>query len=150
MNVAYLGGSELSVLVLAPLFLLANSDRMAFRYLNQENRYAAVTTSTFLALSALALHSILCFDQPLLTVLFNLIFWGLTVPNHYLFNVYMWTQQTKGKSETLVWLFAPLNVLVLFFADLLSIQLLAVLACVMAVLQSFLAHRTRRVGLRSI
>eukprot|EP00026_Physarum_polycephalum_P001598 Phypoly_transcript_01600.p1 GENE.Phypoly_transcript_01600~~Phypoly_transcript_01600.p1 ORF type:complete len:1030 (+),score=82.52 Phypoly_transcript_01600:85-3174(+) len=156
LQISYLGGSEIAVLVLAPVLLLLNRDVTSrwLRHLNESNRYFPIlfTISGVLigySFKRVFLPSVL----PLYTSLGwwrtkNLLLLLLTLPSQYLFNSFLW-DSSKAPRSPLLWLvFSLFCSLPLLLADLQGIQCLAVLGAAGWVVQ-YLEGLAKKNKLRS-
>jgi len=165
-NISYLGGSESSIFVLAPILLLLSQDNGLFRKLTDEHRYfpLVLVSVGFLILSAvfplllrdpLQRHHLIprsTGPRPetasTLALMKNLGLLLVTVPAHFLFCRFIWN---FNHARDLYWvLLLPINLLPILLADLASIRLLAALAIAEGGLQLFLRDRIRRHGQRFV
>jgi len=127
---------------LAPILLILNQDNYIFRKLEEKNRYFPVFASMTLLLGFATLgqtvlrfitvrvlgYILLSTEFPWYKQFYNVVLFLLSLPSNYFFNIYL---LDFVKQNISLWLLiAPLNVLPLFFADYLTIQLLGALGIV--------------------
>jgi len=163
LNLLFLGGSRTSIFILAPVLLLLNHDERYFKGLTEKNRYYPIifAISTFLVSFALKdlflgyvyIHwSFANFGVSftvgdiwdLVSFLRNMILFLFTLPTQYFFGRFMWN---FARQREYLWLMiVPLNFLSLFFSNILSIQMLAVVGIVFGVLEMFVNHQIQKAG----
>jgi hypothetical protein len=177
LQLAYRQGTALSVLALAPLLLLLNQEDATsgwglgwFRSLSADRKWwpvlaAAVASLGWMAVLDLFLRPLLApwglvaYPSPALRALgVSRSIWscfkhaGLlfcTAPALHAVLAFLWDVRARASTLTLL-LVAPINLLPLVCADLLSVQLLALLALVGVAVQAYAQHDIQRKGRRII
>ncbi|KAJ3671798.1 hypothetical protein LUZ60_007877 [Juncus effusus] len=160
LNISLTGGSNRAIFLLAPILLLLNQDSDIISSFGDRQRYFPVifAISTYLVL--LALYRI--FEEvfsPGVEFLFvggpgwffavkNLALLMLTLPNHILFNRFMWDYVKQTDAVLLLTL--PLNLPSVVITDVLAIRVLGLLGAIYSLAQYLISRRVRIAGMKFI
>lgn len=159
------GGSDRSIMLLAPILLLLNQDSnlVLTAGFGDRQRYFPLTAAVSGYLIASAgyrlwievWHGYHSSDWGLQTggpglfyLVKNIVLLGLTTPNHLLFNRFMWNYVKQ--SDMLLLLTTPLNLPAAIITDIVSIRFLACLGMVYALVQYVISRNIRIAGMRLI
>lgn len=163
LNLHLTGGSDRSIVFLAPILLLLNQDANLLTGFGDRQRYFPLTAavSGYLIFSAgyrlwiEVWHGYHSSDWGLQTggpglfyLVKNIILLGLTTPNHFLFNRFMWNYLKQ--SDMLLLLTTPMNLPAAIITDIVSIRFLACLGMVYALVQYIISRNIRMAGMRLI
>ncbi|CAM6093060.1 unnamed protein product [Calypogeia fissa] len=163
LNMHLTGGSDHAVLVLAPILLLLNQDANLLTGFGDRQRYFPSTfvISTYLILSAgyrlweevwhgyqLAGWGLETGGPGLFYAVKNLLLLFLTIPNHVMFNRFMWDYLRQ--SDFLLLLISPLNIPAAIITDIHSIQILSLLGIAFVVCQYLVSRHIRIQGMKFI
>jgi len=155
LNVHLTGGAAEAIFMLAPLLLLLSQDPVLLPGLGDKQRYfpPVLAVTAFLMICSIGQSfpdggPVLAPAEPLAFAIKNIVLAALTLPNHVLFLIYLWTQKPRSSMTLLAW--APLNALPLILADIPPVKYLALLALAMALTQHFSMMHVRNVGMKLI
>lgn len=144
-------GSDVAVLMLAPLLLLLTQDPYLLPMIDERRRYFPPCAAAVLYLAASALWGAVTTAGDVAAIDTARAAAGVlcTLPNHALFAVYLWNHRRQSEWPLLV--FTPLNAFPAFFAEYHpAVVWLAGLAVAAAVVQGYSMRQVRRAGTRLI
>lgn len=163
LNLHLTGGSDRSIVVLAPILLLLNQDANLSTGFGDRQRYFPLTAaaSGYLIVSAgyrlwiEVWHGYHSSDWGLQTggpglfyLVKNIILLMLTTPNHFLFNRFMWNYLKQ--SDITLLLTTPMNLPVAIITDIVSIRFLACIGMVYALVQYLISRNIRIADRKSV
>ena len=161
LNFSLTGGSNRAIFFLAPILLLLNQDSDIFAGFGDRQRYFPVTVviSGYMVLTALyriweevwhgnAGWGVEIGGPGWFFAVKNAALLILTLPNHILFNRFMWdyVKQTDG---TLL-LTMPLNLPSIIITDIISVRVLGLLGIIYSLAQYLISRRIRLAGMKYI
>lgn len=115
LNMLYLGGTILSVVVLSPILLLLEQDKHLFQRLGPQNRYAPVILSVSLFWLGCSVVDIYRIGSQGFYLVKELVLLGLTLPGQYCIQQELWNSNKTSLEQWLLVL--PLNLIPLFYAQ---------------------------------
>ncbi|XP_020106679.1 uncharacterized protein LOC109722913 [Ananas comosus] len=161
LNVSLTGGSNRAIFFLAPILLLLNQDSDIFAGFGDRQRYFPVTLAISGYLVLTALYRI--WEE----VWRRDVGWGieiggpgwfyavknaalliLTLPNHILFNRFMWDYVKQ--TDSMLLLTVPLNLPSVLITDVLTIRVLGLLGVIYSLAQYLISRRIRVAGMKYI
>nr|ATG71033.1 no exine fromation 1 [Cupressus sempervirens] len=161
LNVHLSGGSNRAIFILAPILLLLNQDSNFITGFGDRQRYFPLTAVISLYLVASSIYKL--WDE----VWHGYAGWGLetggpgwffvvkntallmlTLPNHILFNRFMWDYARQ--SDLILLLIMPLNLPSVVMTDIIAIKILALLGIMYALIQYLVSRHIRIKGMRFI
>lgn len=155
------GGSNRSIFFLAPILLLLNQDSDIFAGFGDKQRYFPLTSVISSYLIMIALHRIweevwngdagwgMDIGGPgWLFAIKNVALLVLTLPNHILFNRFMW--DNVKQSDSVILLTMPLNLPSIIITDILTIRVLGLLGVISSSVQYLISRRIRIAGMKYI
>lgn len=163
LNIHLTGGSDHSIFFLAPILLLLNQDTNLLTGFGDRQRYFPLTTATSVYLivsTGVRLwteiwHGYRNSDWGMQTgspslfyLVKNMFLLILTVPNHFLFNNFMWDYVKQ--SDFVLLLTTPMNLPAAIITDVVSIRILALLGIAYAISQYIVTRHIRITGMRLI
>jgi hypothetical protein len=161
LNITLTGGSNRAIFFLAPILLLLNQDSDIFAGFGDRQRYFPVTVSISSYLLLTALYRIWEETWPgnggwaldiggpgWLFAVKSVALLLLTLPNHILFNRFMWDYVRQTDAKLLLTL--PLNLPSIIMADILTIQVLGLLGAMYSLAQYLISRRIRIAGMKYI
>ncbi|BBM96840.1 hypothetical protein MPTK1_1g01090 [Marchantia polymorpha subsp. ruderalis] len=163
LNVHLTGGSDRSIILLAPILLLLNQDANLLTGFGDRQRYFPSTAaiSAYLLISGgyrlweevwhgyqNAGWGLETGGPGLFYAAKNTLLLFLTVPNHLMFNRFMWDYVKQ--SEFVLMLVSPLNIPAAIITDVASIRVLAVLGLIFAQVQYLVSRHIRIAGMKFI
>lgn len=161
LNLTLTGGSNRAIFFLAPILLLLNQDSDIFAGFGDRQRYFPVTVSISGYLLLTALYRIWEETWPgnggwaldiggpgWLFAVKNFALLVLTLPNHILFNRFMWDYVRQTDAKLLLTL--PLNLPSIIMTDILTIRVLGLLGAMYSLAQYMISRRIRIAGMRYI
>ncbi|XP_066339593.1 uncharacterized protein [Miscanthus floridulus] len=161
LNITLTGGSNRAIFFLAPILLLLNQDSDIFAGFGDRQRYFPVTVSISGYLLLTALYRIWEETWPgnggwaldiggpgWLFAVKNFALLVLTLPNHILFNRFMWDYVRQTDAKLLLTL--PLNLPSIIMTDILTIRVLGLLGAMYSLAQYMISRRIRIAGMRYI
>ncbi|TVU24603.1 hypothetical protein EJB05_27051, partial [Eragrostis curvula] len=161
LNITLTGGSNRAIFFLAPILLLLNQDSDIFAGFGDRQRYFPVTVSISGYLLLTALYRIWEETWPgsggwaldiggpgWLFAVKNLALLLLTLPNHILFNRFMWDYVRQTDAKLLLTL--PLNLPSIIMTDILTIRVLGLLGAMYSLAQYLISRRIRIAGMKYI
>jgi hypothetical protein len=161
LNITLTGGSNRAIFFLAPILLLLNQDSDIFAGFGDRQRYFPVTVSISSYLLLTALYRIWEETWPgnggwaldiggpgWLFAVKNVALLLLTLPNHILFNRFMWDYVRQTDAKLLLTL--PLNLPSIIMADIFTIQVLGLLGAMYSLAQYLISRRIRIAGMKYI
>lgn len=160
-NFSLTGGSNRAIFFLAPILLLLNQDSDIMAGFGDRQRYFPVTVviSGYMVLTALyriweeawqgnAGWGIEVGGPGWFFAVKNVALLVLTLPNHILFNRFMW-DYVKQTDATLL-LTLPLNLPSIIITDILTVRVLGLLGVIYSLAQYLISRRTRLAGMKYI
>ncbi|CAM0873777.1 unnamed protein product [Alopecurus aequalis] len=161
LNITLTGGSNRAIFFLAPILLLLNQDSDIVAGFGDRQRYFPVTASVSGYLLLTATYRIweetwpgsggwaLDIGSPgwLYTVK-NVALLVLTLPNHILFNRFMWDYVRQSDSKLLLTL--PLNLPSIIMTDILAVRVLGLLGAIYSLAQYLISRQIRIAGMKYI
>lgn len=160
-NVTLTGGSNRAIFFLAPILLLLNQDSDILASFGDRQRYFPVTLviSVFLLLNAIyriweeAWHGNTGWGLEIggpgwFFAVKNVALLVLTLPNHILFNRFMWDYVKQ--TDSMLLLTMPLNLPSIIITDILTIRILGFLGVIYSLGQYFISRRIRMAGMKYI
>ncbi|KAG2576949.1 hypothetical protein PVAP13_6NG065600 [Panicum virgatum] len=161
LNITLTGGSNRAIFFLAPILLLLNQDSDIFAGFGDRQRYFPVTISISGYLLLTALYRIWEETWPgnggwaldiggpgWLFAVKNVALLVLTLPNHILFNRFMWDYVRQTDAKLLLTL--PLNLPSIIMTDILTIRVLGLLGAMYSLAQYLISRRIRIAGMKYI
>ncbi|CAO2200591.1 unnamed protein product [Urochloa humidicola] len=161
LNITLTGGSNRAIFFLAPILLLLNQDSDIFAGFGDRQRYFPVTISISGYLLLTALYRIWEETWPgnggwglhiggpgWLFAVKNVALLVLTLPNHILFNRFMWDYVRQTDAKLLLTL--PLNLPSIIMTDILAIRVLGLLGAMYSLAQYLISRRIRIAGMKYI
>ncbi|EES08581.2 uncharacterized protein LOC8083166 [Sorghum bicolor] len=161
LNITLTGGSNRAIFFLAPILLLLNQDSDIFAGFGDRQRYFPVTVSISGYLLLTALYRIWEETWPgnggwaldiggpgWLFAVKNFALLVLALPNHILFNRFMWDYVRQTDAKLLLTL--PLNLPSIIMTDILAIRVLGLLGAMYSLAQYMISRRIRIAGMRYI
>ncbi|KAJ1257000.1 hypothetical protein BS78_K237300 [Paspalum vaginatum] len=161
LNMTLTGGSNRAIFFLAPILLLLNQDSDIFAGFGDRQRYFPVTISISGYLLLTALYRIWEETWPgnggwgldiggpgWLFAVKNVALLVLTLPNHILFNRFMWDYVRQTDAKLLLTL--PLNLPSILMTDILTIRVLGLLGAMYSLAQYLISRRIRIAGMKYI
>ncbi|VAI26762.1 unnamed protein product [Triticum turgidum subsp. durum] len=163
LNVTLTGGSNRAIFFLAPILLLLNQDSDIVAGFGDRQRYFPVTISISGYLLLASLYKIWEEAWPgtgsggwaldiggsvWLYAVKNVALLVLTLPNHILFNRFMWDYVRQTDSKLLLTL--PLNLPSIIMTDVLSVRVLGLLGAIYSLAQYLISRRIRIAGMKYI
>ncbi|KAJ4794973.1 No exine formation 1 [Rhynchospora pubera] len=164
LNITLTGSSNRAIFFLAPILLLLNQDSDIISGFGDRQRYFPVTIVVSSYLVLVALYRIweevfwtgdneswggLSIGGPgWLFVVKNLALLILTLPNHILFNRFMWDYVKQ--TDAMLLLTMPLNLPSIVITDVLTIRVLGLLGIIYSLAQYLISRRIRIAGMRYI
>ncbi|KAL6654737.1 hypothetical protein ACP70R_008202 [Stipagrostis hirtigluma subsp. patula] len=161
LNITLTGGSNRAIFFLAPILLLLNQDSDIFAGFGDRQRYFPVTVSISGYLLVTALYRIWEETWPgnggwaldiggpgWLFAVKNVALLMLTLPNHILFNRFMWDYVRQTDAKLLLTL--PLNLPSIIMTDILTIRVLGLLGAIYSLAQYLISRRIRIAGMKYI
>lgn len=163
LNVHLTGGSDRSIILLAPILLLLNQDANLLTGFGDRQRYfpSTVVISGYSLISASyrlweevwhgyqnTVWGLETGGPGLFYAAKNALLLMLTVPNHVMFNRFMWDYVKE--SNFLLMLITPLNIPAAIITDIGSIRVLAVLGLIFALVQYSISRHIRIAGMKFI
>eukprot|EP01018_Ginkgo_biloba_P017737 Gb_19950 [translate_table: standard] len=161
LNVHLTGGSNRAIFILAPILLLLNQDSNFFTGFGDRQRYFPLTAVISLYLVASGVYRL--WDE----VWHGYAGWGLetggpgwffavkntallilTLPNHVLFNRFMWDYARQ--SDLMLLMIMPLNLPSVIMTDIMTIKVLALLGIIYALVQYLVSRHIRIKGMKFI
>ena len=146
LNIWFLGGSTVSIVVLAPILILLNKDVGVFQDLNENNKYLPVGAVIYVTLFGSILFELLVrnglqmlgwviFSKSTFSALKNFVLLSLTLTPSFYTIRFLYNQKTES------WYFwsliGPPAILSLLLTDLVEIQVLSILAVASGVFQVY-------------
>ncbi|XP_008777231.2 uncharacterized protein LOC103697202 [Phoenix dactylifera] len=161
LNMHLTGGSNRAIFFLAPILLLLNQDSDIFAGFGDRQRYFPVTmaVSSYLVLTALyriweeVWHGNFGWGLEIggpgwFFAVKNAALLILTLPNHILFNRFMWDYVKQ--TDTMLLLTAPLNLPSIIITDIVTVRVLGVLGVIYSLAQYLISRRIRIAGMKYI
>ncbi|XP_073013150.1 uncharacterized protein [Typha latifolia] len=161
LNMTLTGGSNRAIFFLAPILLLLNQDSDIFAGFGDRQRYFPVTVaiSGYLILTALyriweevwhgnAGWGIEIGGPGWFFAVKNAALLVLTLPNHILFNRFMWDYVKQTDSVLLLTM--PLNLPSIIITDIITVRVLGLLGVIYSLAQYFISRRIRIAGMKYI
>ncbi|KQJ88366.1 uncharacterized protein LOC100830867 [Brachypodium distachyon] len=161
LNITLTSGSNRAIFFLAPILLLLNQDSDIVAGFGDRQRYFPVTVSISGYLLLTALYRIWEETWPgsggwaldiggpgWLYAVKNVALLLLTLPNHILFNRFMWDYVRQTDSKLLLTL--PLNLPSIIMSDILTVRVLGLLGAIYSLAQYMISRRIRIAGMKYI
>lgn len=161
LNMHLTGGSNRAIFFLAPILLLLNQDSDIFAGFGDRQRYFPVTLaiSGYLVLTALyriweeAWHGNAGWGLEIggpgwFFAVKNVALLVLTLPNHILFNRFMW--DFVKQTDTMLLLTMPLNLPSIMMTDIVTIRVLGLLGIIYSLAQYLVSRQIRIAGMKYI
>ncbi|KAL2652734.1 hypothetical protein R1flu_020862 [Riccia fluitans] len=163
LNLHLTGGSDRSIILLAPILLLLNQDANLLTGFGDRQRYfpSTLVVSGYLIISGgyrlweevwhgyqNAGWGLETGGPGLFFAAKNALLLLLTVPNHALFNRFMWDYVKQ--SDFVLMLITPLNIPAAIITDIGSVRVLAVLGLIFALVQYLVSRHIRIAGMKFI
>ncbi|KAG1331622.1 hypothetical protein COCNU_02G015900 [Cocos nucifera] len=161
LNMHLTGGSNRAIFFLAPILLLLNQDSDIFAGFGDRQRYFPVTIaiSGYLVLTALyriweeVWHGNSGWGLEIggpgwFFAVKNAALLILTLPNHILFNRFMWDYVKQ--TDTMLLLTAPLNLPSIIITDIVTVRVLGLLGVIYSLAQYLISRRIRIAGMKYI
>lgn len=161
LNVHLTGGSDRAIFILVPILLLLNQDSNFFTGFGDRQRYFPLTAVLSLYLVASAMYKLwyevwqgysswgLDVGGPgWFFAVKNAALLILTLPNHILFNRFMWDYARQ--TDLILLMIVPLNLPSVIMADILTIRVLALLGIIYAIAQYLVSRHIRIKGMKFI
>uniref|UniRef100_A0ACD5X3F2 Uncharacterized protein n=1 Tax=Avena sativa TaxID=4498 RepID=A0ACD5X3F2_AVESA len=161
LNITLTGGSNRAIFFLAPILLLLNQDSDIVAGFGDRQRYFPVIVSVSGYLLLTALYRIWEETWPgsggwtldiggpgWLYAVKNVALLVLTLPNHILFNRFMWDYVRQSDSKLLLTL--PLNLPSIIMTDILPVRVLGLLGAIYSLAQYLISRRIRIAGMKYI
>uniref|UniRef100_A0A0D9XSK9 No exine formation 1 n=1 Tax=Leersia perrieri TaxID=77586 RepID=A0A0D9XSK9_9ORYZ len=160
-NITLTGGSNRAIFFLAPILLLLNQDSDIFAGFGDRQRYFPVTISISVYLVLTALYRIWEETWPgsggwaldiggpgWFFAVKNVALLMATLPNHILFNRFMWDYVRQTDAKLLLTL--PLNLPAIIMTDILTVRVLGLLGSIYTLSQYAISRRIRLAGMKYI
>ena len=161
LNMHLTGGSNRAIFFLAPILLLLNQDSDIFAGFGDRQRYFPVTLaiSGYLVLTALyriweeVWHGNAGWGLEIggpgwFFAVKNAALLVLTLPNHILFNRFMW--DFVKQTDTMLLLTMPLNLPSIMMTDIVTVRVLGLLGIIYTLAQYLVSRRIRIAGMKYI
>uniref|UniRef100_A0A0E0MFY1 No exine formation 1 n=1 Tax=Oryza punctata TaxID=4537 RepID=A0A0E0MFY1_ORYPU len=161
LNVTLTGGSNRAIFFLAPILLLLNQDSDIFAGFGDRQRYFPVTISISVYLVLTALYRLWEETWPdsggwaldiggpgWFFAVKNVALLMMTLPNHILFNRFMWDYVRQTDAKLLLTL--PLNLPSIIMTDILTVRVLGLLGAIYSLSQYVISRRIRLAGMKYI
>ncbi|XP_077227698.1 no exine formation 1 [Tasmannia lanceolata] len=161
LNINFTGGSNRAIFFLAPILLLLNQDTDFIAGFGDRQRYFPVTVviSGYLVLSALyrifmeVWHGDVGWGLEIggpgwFFAVKNLALLILTLPNHILFNRFMWDYAKQ--TDAMLLLTMPLNLPSIIITDIITVKVLGLLGVIYSLAQYLISRQIRIAGMKYI
>ncbi|KAJ6837490.1 uncharacterized protein M6B38_120005 [Iris pallida] len=161
LNFELTGGSNRAIFFLAPILLLLNQDSDILAGFGDRQRYFPVTVviSSYMVLTALyriweeVWHGDVGWGLEIggpgwLFAVKNAALLILTLPNHILFNRFMWDYVKQ--TDAMLLLTMPLNIPSILITDIITIRVLGLLGVIYSLAQYLISRRIRMAGMKYI
>uniref|UniRef100_A0A0E0J2J8 No exine formation 1 n=1 Tax=Oryza nivara TaxID=4536 RepID=A0A0E0J2J8_ORYNI len=161
LNVTLTGGSNRAIFFLAPILLLLNQDSDIIAGFGDRQRYFPVTISISVYLVLTALYRLWEETWPgsggwaldiggpgWFFAVKNVALLMMTLPNHILFNRFMWDYVRQTDAKLLLTL--PLNLPSIIMTDILTVRVLGLLGAIYSLSQYVISRRIRLAGMKYI